>query len=138
MQLQGRQGARARGAMEAFGSGHQVCLTKSMDSYHRRYTLGMVIDIWIHYVDIISCRYSTDFFDGKHQVVVGYSSVFEARTRLISCLHNSLVDLMPLSRESRKGGPSETGTSGTTLILGLEAALHTMSKIRRQSPRTKM
>lgn len=138
MQLQGRQGARARGAMEAFGSGHQVCLTKSMDSYHRRYTLGMVIDIWIHYVDIISCRYSTDFFDGKHQVVVGYSSVFEARTRLISCLHNSLVDLMPLSRESRKGGPSETGTSGTTLILGLEAALHTISKIRRQSPRTKM
>ena len=138
MQLQGRQGARARGAMEAFGSGHQVCLTKSMDSYHRRYTLGMVIDIWIHYVDIISCRYSTDFFDGKHQVVVGYSSVFEARTRLISCLHNSLVDLMPLSRESRKGGPSETGTSGTTLILGLEDALHTISKIRRQSPRTKM
>lgn len=124
--------------MEAFGSGHQVCLTKSMDSYHRRYTLGMVIDIWIHYVDIISCRYSTDFFDGKHQVVVGYSSVFEARTRLISCLHNSLVDLMPLSRESRKGGPSETGTSGTTLTLGLEAALHTISKIRRQSPRTKM
>ena len=53
-----------------------------MDSYHRRYTPGMVIDIWIHYVDIISCRYSTDFFDGKHQVVVGYSSVFEARTRL--------------------------------------------------------
>ena len=138
MQLQGRQGARARGAMEAFGSGHQVCLTKSMDSYHRRYTLGMVIDIWIHYVDIISCRYSTDFFDGKHQVVVGYSSVFEARSRLLPCLHNSLADLMPLSRESRKGGPSETGTSGTTLILGLEAALHTMSKIRRQSPRTKM
>ena len=138
MQLQGRQGARARGAMEAFGSGHQVCLTKSMDSYHRRYTLGMVIDIWIYYVDIISCRYSTDFFDGKHQVVVGYSSVFEARTRLISCLHNSLVDLMPLSRESRKGGPSETGTSGTTLTLGLEAALHTISKIRRQSPRTIM
>ena len=76
VQLQGRRGARARGAMEAFGSGHQLCLTKLMDSCHRHYTLGMVMDVWIHCVDIISCRYSMDFFDGKHQVVVGYSSGF--------------------------------------------------------------
>jgi hypothetical protein len=79
VQLQARRGARARGAMEAFGSGHQRCWTKLMDSYHHRYTLGMVMDIWIHCVDIISCRYSMDFFDGKHQVVVGYSSIFRSQ-----------------------------------------------------------
>ena len=71
------------------------------------------------------CRYSMDFFDDVHKVVV------RIRYRCSSNLalkerENSLVDLMPLFHGSRRGELSETGINETTPTPGLVRGLCTI------------
>lgn len=59
-----------RGATEVFGSGPRQCLTNMMDSFHPSCILGAYLSmLWPEFVSPHG-RYSMDFFDDDHQVVV--------------------------------------------------------------------
>jgi hypothetical protein len=62
----------ARGAMEGFGNGRRLYSTGSTDSFRLLYILGKstFCCTFIHNHLINDCRYSMDFFDESHQVVV--------------------------------------------------------------------
>jgi len=110
-----------------YGNGHPPCLTKSRVSYPLNYIPGELSPNCFSAVrkPMVSPRYSMDFFDKKHQVVVSTSQ------NVIKCpLGNfhSLAGHMQLFQGLQKGRPSGTGFSEIMHTLGLEAVSCMTSK----------